>query len=188
MNQNRVALENLLDLARIFKSHGIEFVLMYGTLLGAARDGKLIEHDTDIDIGVLNLENHKMAQARSDFERVGLRVFRESGSKNQPADFFSVSRGGEYIDVEILRSRKGLWFESIGRGSDWARSLFFFPLNELTLEGTRFPTPRDHEKLLTVWYGRDWRTPLEGARAHHHRRVRNFLRNLRARAGNLFLL
>lgn len=187
MNSNRVALENLLDLARIFKSHGIEFVMMYGTLLGAARDGKLIGHDTDIDVGILNSENDKLVQARVDLERVGLRVLRESGSKNQPPDFFSVGRGGEYIDVEILRSRKGLWFESIGRGSDWVRSRYFFPLNELKLEGNCLPTPRDHEKLLTVWYGRDWRTPLEGARAYHHRRVRNFLRNLKARAAKLFL-
>lgn len=178
-----VALENLLDLSRILKSLEIKFVLVYGTLLGAAREGELIAHDTDIDVGVIDIEldNRAMVQARSQLEKIGLMVSREGGPKNKAPDFFSVTRGGEYIDIMILRRRKFLWVEFLGQKSGWARSELFFPLSELTLAQISFPTPRRYEKLLSMWYGPGWHKSVVGTRANHHRRLRNFLRNLRAR-------
>lgn len=42
----------LIDLKKVFESAGIEFFLVSGTLLGCIREGKLLSHDKDIDVGV----------------------------------------------------------------------------------------------------------------------------------------
>lgn len=47
------ALENL---ATVFNAHGLKFFLVSGTLLGYEREGKLLDHDKDIDIGVIGWE------------------------------------------------------------------------------------------------------------------------------------
>jgi hypothetical protein len=44
--------EALLQLKLLFKELGIDWFLVYGTLLGAYRDKDFISHDIDIDIGV----------------------------------------------------------------------------------------------------------------------------------------
>lgn len=42
----------LIDLKKVFESAGIEFFLVSGTLLGCIREGKMLSHDKDIDVGV----------------------------------------------------------------------------------------------------------------------------------------
>lgn len=42
----------LIDLKKVFKNARIEFFLVSGTLLGCIREGKLLGHDKDIDVGV----------------------------------------------------------------------------------------------------------------------------------------
>ncbi len=50
------ALDNLCDAVNILQHHGLTYLLVDGTLLGAARGGDFIDHDTDIDIGVMSDE------------------------------------------------------------------------------------------------------------------------------------
>ncbi|MEM2609753.1 MAG: LicD family protein [Candidatus Bathyarchaeia archaeon] len=50
----KYALKNLRDVKQIFDAYNIKFWLDYGTLLGAIRDGKLIEHMQDIDLGMMD--------------------------------------------------------------------------------------------------------------------------------------
>jgi len=47
------AIEGLKRLRKIFDNYGIPFFLDCGTLLGCIRDGRLINIDVDVDIGVL---------------------------------------------------------------------------------------------------------------------------------------
>ena len=46
------AKENLSLLKRICNEHNLDFILFYGTLLGAIREHDFISHDEDIDIAM----------------------------------------------------------------------------------------------------------------------------------------
>tara|TARA_Y100000389_G_scaffold107615_1_gene104635 strand:- start:12397 stop:12969 length:573 start_codon:yes stop_codon:yes gene_type:complete len=52
--------KTLEDIAHILNKHNIEFFLVCGTALGAHREGKFIEHDKDIDIGIFS-HNHDIS-------------------------------------------------------------------------------------------------------------------------------
>jgi hypothetical protein len=48
---NRI--NDLETIKQVFDKFGVKFCLVYGALLGLHRDGKLIEHDDDIDLAVI---------------------------------------------------------------------------------------------------------------------------------------
>lgn len=53
---------DLETIKQVFDKYGVKFYVVYGALLGAYRDGKLIDHDDDIDLAVidqLDLETRK---------------------------------------------------------------------------------------------------------------------------------
>lgn len=46
------AIKNLLTMQKILQEIGVDFFLCEGTLLGAIRENKFLDHDKDIDIGI----------------------------------------------------------------------------------------------------------------------------------------
>lgn len=68
-------LENLRDAKKIFDKHGIVYWLDAGTLLGIFRNGKLIEWDTDIDLGAMMIEWKKFISLIPELENNGFSVF-----------------------------------------------------------------------------------------------------------------
>lgn len=46
--------KDLETIKQVFDKFGVRMVIVYGALLGMVRDGKLIEHDDDIDIAVID--------------------------------------------------------------------------------------------------------------------------------------
>lgn len=51
--QSDKALQDLKDVKTVFEKYNVPFFLTYGTCLGAIRDKDFIEHDDDIDLGVV---------------------------------------------------------------------------------------------------------------------------------------
>lgn len=49
---SHTASKALVDLKKVFASESYEFFLVSGTLLGCMREGKLLSHDKDIDVGI----------------------------------------------------------------------------------------------------------------------------------------
>lgn len=177
-----VALSNLRGLDLVLSSRSISYVLLFGTLLGAARGGSLIDFDTDVDVGVLAQSEPPLLDALLELEQVGFRVSRVVGGENGIPNLVSVEKGGEYIDITFLLQRRFLGFEYWGYTREWYRADLLLPISELQLEGRLFPAPKKYVNLLKGWYGRKWITPVAGTRANEHRRLRNFLRKLFARA------
>lgn len=74
MNVER-AVENLREIKDILDKNGVEFWLDSGTLLGAVRDGKIIEWDTDIDLGTWYTNVTQLTSIFPEFKKRGFSAF-----------------------------------------------------------------------------------------------------------------
>lgn len=145
-------------------SAGVEAFPAYGTLLGAVRDGALIGHDSDADLGYVSRHTHPADVILESFAiqrhlaGMGFEVVRYSG-------------GGIKVTVEEGDGgKRGLdvfsgYFDGEGRlvllGE--IRTPFeehwIHPLGTTTLEGRTLPAPAEPDHLLEATYGPGWRTP-----------------------------
>jgi phosphorylcholine metabolism protein LicD len=90
--------ENFLDTILILNKNKVDYWVCHGTLLGLIREGKLIEWDNDIDIGVLkNKKNIKLIN----------QIFKKKGFKRKKK-FFSddglltfTREGGREVDINF---------------------------------------------------------------------------------------
>jgi hypothetical protein len=69
-----VAVENLKEVKDILDKNGVEFWLDSGTLLGAVRDGKIIEWDNDIDLGTWYNNLTRIISICPEFKKRGFSV------------------------------------------------------------------------------------------------------------------
>lgn len=143
---------------------GLPAFLSFGSLLGAVRDGRLIGHDVDVDIGYFSAAHFPVDTIRESFvvESVlrgrSWRVVRQSGAFLQ---VYVPLRDGPTRNVDI--------FTCFHDGADHVfqehditmpgDDAAVVPLGEAMLEGRVFPAPRDTERFLEAAYGPDWRTP-----------------------------
>jgi phosphorylcholine metabolism protein LicD len=150
------AKECLLLVKKIFDKHDVKFWLIYGTLLGAIREGDLIPWDRDLDIGVFESEAEKRWPAILELLDSGFQVLRTAGVGNS----VQFIRGREQVDMSSYERYKY-------RGRDlWRWGRFFEPndyftgFREVPFLGTTFLVPEKAEKFLYDHYhGEAWKTP-----------------------------
>ena len=137
--------------------------LSFGTLLGAARDGRAIGHDSDIDLNYLS-EKQTPAEMAVELWDIG-RALRAAGLKVQhrSASFvtvrFKVPDGGwGNLDVYTCFYVEDRLHETATVREVVPREAVL-PLRELPFEGHRLPAPADPDLLLAVSYGPGWRVP-----------------------------
>lgn len=142
---------------------GLEPFLCYGTLLGAVRDGRLIGHDDDADLGYVS-RHHDPVDATLESFRVqrhlterGYRTRRYSGLafKVEVAESDDLSRG---LDVFGGFMTHGRLYLMGAVGLDY-RPEWIAPRGTAVLEGRRLPVPADPDRLLAAMYGASWRVP-----------------------------
>ncbi|GAB2444597.1 hypothetical protein GCM10027062_25720 [Nocardioides hungaricus] len=169
------AVESVLGALR---SAGVEPFVAYGTLLGAVREGRVLGHDSDADLGYVSRHTHPVDVARESFAvqrqlaARGWRISRYSGASfKMLVTEGDVTRGldvfGGYLDEGhlYLMGEIGVPFER-----EWIT-----PLGEAELDGRPVPVPARPEKLLETTYGAGWRAPDPAFRfATPERTVRAF--------------
>jgi hypothetical protein len=145
--------------------HGLEIdaFLAYGTLLGAVRNGQLIGHDSDADLGYVSRHEHPADVMRESFglqralmER-GYPVTRYSGAafKVDVRESDGSVRGLDVFGGFMLDGKLHLMGEIITPfRRDWV-----LPLGTTTLEGWDFAAPADTDRFLAATYGASWRVP-----------------------------
>ncbi|PJG86148.1 tetratricopeptide repeat protein [Conservatibacter flavescens] len=129
----------------------VEFFLISGTLLGCIREGKLLGHDKDIDVGVW--ETHTVQDLA--------RMIRQSGCfyilPIYSQDILVVRHvSGITIDIFIHHRDDGDYWHAGGK-TKWSNSPF-----ELTYRrflGQEYLIPKDYGQYLTENYGADWQIP-----------------------------
>ena len=142
---------------------GMDAFLAYGTLLGAVREGGLIGHDSDADLGYVSRFDHPAEVVAESFRlqrhlvELGLSVTRYSGIafRVNLVESDGVVRG---LDVFGGFMRDGHLYLMGEVGAPFQRD-WVWPLTTVTLEGRSFPAPARPERLLEAMYGPGWRTP-----------------------------
>ncbi len=142
---------------------GIDGWISFGTLLGAARDGGVIGHDSDIDLCFLS-EQDSPAEMIAELwdiaralRRAGLRVQHKSASFLTVR--FKVPDGGQGgLDIYTCFYVGDLLHETATVRERVPRTAIL-PLTELPFEGYLLPAPADPDLMLRVSYGPGWRVP-----------------------------
>lgn len=142
---------------------GVQGWIAFGTLLGAAREGGVIGHDSDIDLAYLSdqptpaqmaTELYDIARA---LRRHGMKVLTKSASFITVV-FTSPDGGQASIDVYTCFHVGDLLYETATVRDRVPRSAIL-PLTQLEFEGRMLPAPADPDRMLAVSYGPGWRVP-----------------------------
>jgi SAM-dependent methyltransferase len=142
---------------------GIDGWLSFGTLLGAAREGRAIGHDSDVDLNYLS-EKQTPAEMAVELWDIG-RALRRAGLtvQHRSASFvtvrFPVPDGGQgNLDVYTCFYVEDRLHETATVREVVPREAIL-PLHDVPFEGHRLPAPADPDRLLAVSYGPQWRVP-----------------------------
>lgn len=157
-------------IAFLSKAH-FDAMLLYGTLLGAVRDGTFIAHDDDVDIGYVS---HSNTHEELIYERQSL-INQFKAADFNVSDFsthltFSVSHKSFIYPywVEIFPIWSDPDVESIHKMYMTTMTIQAVPKNIIGsanersfvyLNGTQFPAPADSTGFLSLRYGSNWNIP-----------------------------
>jgi phosphorylcholine metabolism protein LicD len=132
---------------------GLRWWLSAGTALGVVRDGALIPHDTDLDVGVLDdppgvLDRVHLTFAAAGWSSVRTMPYQAAySSRGVILDVYAYRRDGDQLVADT----------ECGRLAKPAR--LFDPLTWLPFAGRLYPLPTPPDEYLQVRYGPGWRTP-----------------------------
>lgn len=159
----REILEQCRTIAEGLAGYGREIFANSGTLLGLVREGTLLAHDNDIDLGIL-LQAGDAAGAAREWIALTDRMIAE-GVAVQRSSWSQVTLklhkiGGFGVDLfpAWCGADDRLWIYPHTAGNLTKAQLL--PLKSDPMTGLGLP--RDAEAVLVSNYGKDWRTPDEG--------------------------
>lgn len=168
---NRHGLEVLSEIHSILSEDGIDFFVDFGTLLGLIREQRLIEHDLDLDIGVLRQGEQTPDRVRELLMSKGIKLKYEYLYQGRVAEQSYFSRSIKfdinYYDQDDNHSRCYLFYRSeeeapyegdlmsvVCMTYDRLGGITQYRLGEYT-----FNIPVNAGRLLEQKYGLNWRTP-----------------------------
>lgn len=145
----------LLHFDAVAKKIGLTYFLDFGTLLGCARDGTFIPHDTDIDISILFIENHLFERMFPYFVKRGYVL----ESKNEDMTFYKLyysPSNSLHIDIHLRKKNESDVYYSHYSIENWGISENdLFPLTFKIFESASMPVPNNYLKYLQHGYGPD---------------------------------
>jgi lipopolysaccharide cholinephosphotransferase len=146
----KIAFENLLLFKNILTANNIKFGLLYGTLLGAVRENKLIPHDEDVDVYIFHEDLEDFLVLLYDFKILGFSVVRYNN------DMLTIMRNNNSIDISIFKKEKNY------RRSYNVRlpCKVLEELVQLDFYNNTFWVPKNYVTFLEKAYGPTWRVPI----------------------------
>jgi len=153
----------------ILQKTGINYWISSGNLLGIYRDGKLIDHDTDIDVNVTVKWDSLQANILSKQVVLGLtnndfRIIRTAIYHNHFMQLATMDLKTNVIfDVCFFYSgivaKHVVYFDVSGYIEKPMK--FVNTIDNFSFKGVDYPVPHKVEDFLAWKYGSDWRTPKE---------------------------
>lgn len=150
-------LKLLVKIREAFKKERIKYWIDYGTLLGAVRDGDIIPHDEDADIGVMEYDIAKI----KNLSIPGVHL--EYRPKGEFYRFYSMKQN--YVDIFVWRQEGymltrprffGAYDKNKGKE---ILAADIQNLTTLTIRGEEFSAPRNPKQFLDHRYRLGWVRP-----------------------------
>ena len=151
---------NLLAVKEVLDINNVKFGLIYGTLLGAVREGNFIQHDEDVDLFVLEEDKDALINILVDLLNIGFEVCRYDEK------LLSIIRDNEYIDFNFFRKYL-IFYRKSSAGLTYKASFLQETKNFIFL-GETFQVPKETEIFLKVLYGVNWKIPIKNTNALSH--------------------
>jgi phosphorylcholine metabolism protein LicD len=167
----KIAKENLLLFRDIFYKNGINFFLLYGTVLGAIREKDFIEHDTDTDIGIFEKDREKLLKIIPILLENGFELIRTKA----PDDLVTFMKNDEYIDIGIFRLEK----DNYRYQNNFISKKYLEELDVISFLEYDFFIPINIKKLLKEWYGSDWMIPYKNEPAMEGTKLDKFISKIK---------
>lgn len=157
----------------VLEAGGYEPILVFGTLLGAVREGRFLRHDYDLDFGVELDTNEDWAGLKACMEAAGFTLARQFSLRGAiteqayEADGFLFDIFG-LMPVEGSDERRAFYYCLLDEGvyeSDDDRSVKYIDLPAIDqriyvdVDGVKLPIPANAEDCLTRAYTEHWRVP-----------------------------
>lgn len=148
----------LVELQDLLQGVGQKAFLVSGTLLGYAREGQLLAHDKDIDVGIVGWED-QFAVAEVLFQsgrfEIDLGRLRGARSYHLPVRHKATR---VHIDIFIYHPENGKWVTGVDSDFGYLQKFAFTPfgLKKVQFLGIDFYVPDDVEKKLEENFG-NWR-------------------------------
>lgn len=138
----------LLDINKVLRDADIDMFLVSGTLLGYAREGRLLGHDKDIDVGIW--EDVPRDRLTATLKASGLFHFIASRCE----DIIRLRHvNGIPLDLFYHHREAGTCWHG-GVKMRWDNTLFM--LAEVDFLGDKFKVPTNHHLYFVENYGDDW--------------------------------
>lgn len=155
-----VARENLLRFREALAAEGVAFVLFFGTLLGAVREGDFIAHDFDTDVVLLERDLPALLRAAPRLVEAGFAWARyKRGGR-----FLTFMRCGEYIDAyTAVECRRFPYRRCLDVDGVLLPRHLLEGRSDIPFLGRPFSVPARHEEVLAAIYGATWRRPRRDA-------------------------
>jgi phosphorylcholine metabolism protein LicD len=151
---------------------------MHGTLLGAHREGDLIQGDDDIDYGIWEQDYEELVSEKAGYQplRKDLRAKGYHIPKYGQVHYINPPKEcpgfGLYMDNWVYRvvdgtkpSEKGTYVQYTmckpGTTAQRYARRHFTKLSQVNIAGNPFPAPSQAERLLEFIYGPEWRFPMD---------------------------
>lgn len=141
------------------KNEGYEVFLNSGTLLGIVREGRLIEHDDDIDLAVVipaDSEERAASAWKALRDKLEAKGLLDPDGRNQPGIFKLNPKGSTEIDLFPAWVSDGRVFVYPHTYGQLSREEVL-PAKPCAITG--FDLPAEPEKMLALNYGDGWQTP-----------------------------
>jgi phosphorylcholine metabolism protein LicD len=175
---HKILLDNLEKTIKIFEKHNIQYWCTAGTLLGAIREGNIIEHDDDIDLGLfkddfLKLQNNEN-NIQDDLNDIGLHLLINEPEFNHNKIVTKKNDNNYHINrifIDIMSfdkegdryilDAKAYGPTGVGYfGNEWFYEKELLPLTTHKLSNLTINIPNNSIKYLERRYD-DWKTPMK---------------------------
>ena len=161
------------EVQTILSELGITSFADFGTCLGLVREGALLQHDLDMDIGVIATPEDR-EKIRITLEHRGFKLWRQYFYQGNPVEesyhYRRVKVDLNFYEMTDDYSRTWLFYTKPGHKyeNSYTRhvvQMTYSPIRGVKyqeFDGSMIALPEDPELLMTEKYGPTWRTPDKG--------------------------